>query len=231
MPRPTNRLICRLNGYYIFVHPYFPILPAPESSINVDNPTTIEPARYASTPTDFEPSSPISLAISAILVLIPHPNDRNPKDSESVLRRREQAHTFALSTMESIEIESELIDSSTSPAQALCSNPTTFHREPFHEKVPIELESILALLVLSIYEYAQRGNVLKMRNRAGQALVAAMNLNLHARGEEDDIFAEARRRAWWMTVRDSFIHGRLQSCNTNIISIRVCVKGQSSAVR
>lgn len=77
----------------------------------------------------------------------------------------------------------------------------SINRTPFHPRTPVELESILALLVLCVYEYAQRGNLLKMRYRAGQALVMAMNMSLHALGEEHDEFAEARRRAWWMTVR------------------------------
>lgn len=51
-----------------------------------------------------------------------------------------------------------------------------------------------------MYEYAQRGNIVKMRDRASQALMRAMNLPLHDRGTEIDGFAEARRRTWWMTV-------------------------------
>lgn len=39
-----------------------------------------------------------------------------------------------------------------------------------------------------------------MRNRAGQALNAAMDLGLHAKGDEDGFFAEANRRTWWMAV-------------------------------
>lgn len=39
-----------------------------------------------------------------------------------------------------------------------------------------------------------------MRNRAGQALNAAMDLKLHAKGNEEGFYAEANRRVWWMTV-------------------------------
>jgi hypothetical protein len=63
----------------------------------------------------------------------------------------------------------------------------------------VNLESVLSLILLSVYEYAQRGNMAKMRNRAGQALTAAMSMSLHEALEGDE-FAEARRRAWWMTV-------------------------------
>lgn len=151
----------------------------------------------------FVPASPISLAISAILALIPHPRDPDPQSERSVLERREQAQLFAQLTLESIEIEAEVLASGTSPAEALSSDPSTFHRQPFHSRTPIELESLLAFLVLSIYEYAQRGNLVKMRNRASQAHDAATRLSLHEDSESanDEKFGEARKRAWWMTVR------------------------------
>jgi hypothetical protein len=103
--------------------------------------------------------------------------------------------------MESIEIESEIALSTTSPVEALGRRPSSFQRFPFHPKSPVELESTLAYLILSRYEYAQRGNLTKMWNRASQALDAATRLSL----QEDvsgvgDIYREAERRAWWMTV-------------------------------
>jgi hypothetical protein len=73
-------------------------------------------------------------------------------------------------------------------------------RQRFHTHAPLENESVLALLTLSTYEYAQRGNITKMKSRAGLALTKAMDLGLHARGHEDGKDAEANRRAWWMTV-------------------------------
>lgn len=88
-----------------------------------------------------------------------------------------------------------------SPSAALVYESVAPKREPLHPQVPIELESVLSLCLLAIYEYTQRGNIRKMQDRAGQALVSAMNMSLH-----DDStgvaspFAEARRRAWWMTV-------------------------------
>ncbi|GAB1206561.1 hypothetical protein APSETT445_005251 [Aspergillus pseudonomiae] len=93
----------------------------------------------------------------------------------------------------------ELHASSTDPSQALSSERPLINRESFHPHAPVELESILALLVLSVYEYTQRGNLLKMRYRAGQALAIALDMSLHSLGEEYDEFAEGRRRAWWMT--------------------------------
>lgn len=72
-------------------------------------------------------------------------------------------------------------------------------RAPFHPQAPVELESILALLLLSNYEHTERANLLKMTARASQALIIAKNMSLHRLGLENDNFSEAKRRAWWMT--------------------------------
>ncbi|CAL3962902.1 unnamed protein product [Diplocarpon coronariae] len=192
-----------LGAYYTFIHPFFPILPAPEPGQVTDNhdigirraPDAILVSKSAP---DFEPSSPLSLAISASLVLIPSPDDKDPSGTESLHLRREQAQAFAQSAFESIEIESELIESGIQPGEALSSDPLPLSRKPFHSKNPLENESIIALIMLSTYEYAQRGNVTKMRNRAGQAINAAINLGLHGKGDEDGYYSEANRRVWWM---------------------------------
>jgi hypothetical protein len=194
-----------LSAYYVYIHPYFPILPPPQPHQVTDNPDVgirrSDDAIFSSSNApDFEPSSPISLAISASLALIPHPDDPDPFSTDSVRMRREQAQAFAQSAFESIEIEQELVDSNTQPGEALSSDPSPLNRNPFHPQNPIENESIIALVLLSTYEYAQRGNIAKMRNRAGQALNAAMNLGLHAKSSGDGYFAEANRRVWWMTV-------------------------------
>ena len=147
----------------------------------------------------YRPKSPLSLAISAILALIPRPNDPTHSSTLSVLQRRAYANEFAKLANAAVEVDCELLASSTNPSQALLDRPCV-HREPLHPQTPVELESILALLVLSIYEYAQRGNLLKMKSRASQALGMALDRSLHSQGKEDGlIFAEARRRAWWMT--------------------------------
>lgn len=194
-----------LNAYYVYIHPYFPVLPPPEPHQLVDN-VQAGPRRSADAifngikSSDFEPSSPLSLAISANLALIPHPDDPDPTSQESVLMRRAQAQAFSQSALESIEIESELVSSTIDPGEALSSGPNAITRKPFHPQVRLENESVVAYLLLSTYEYGQRGNITKMRTRAGQALVAAMGLGLHSRGDRDDVFAEGDRRVWWMTV-------------------------------
>ncbi|PBP25582.1 C6 zinc finger domain protein [Diplocarpon rosae] len=194
-----------LSAYYTFIHPFFPILPAPAPGQVTDNPDLgIRRAPDAifvsrSAP-DFEPSSPLSLAISASLVLIPSPDDKDPAGAESLHLRREQAQAFAQAAFDSIEIESELVESGIQPGEALSSDPLPLSRKPFHPKNPLENESIVALIMLSTYEYAQRGNVTKMRNRAGQAINAAIELGLHSKGDEDGYYSEANRRVWWMAT-------------------------------
>jgi hypothetical protein len=87
-----------------------------------------------------------------------------------------------------------------SPSTALAYSSIAPQRQPLHPHVPIELEGVLSLCLLATYEYTQRGNIRKMQDRAGQALVSALNLSLHNQTDSTSCFAEARRRAWWMTV-------------------------------
>ncbi|KAG0646570.1 Xylanolytic transcriptional activator xlnR [Hyphodiscus hymeniophilus] len=189
-----------LNAYYVHIHQYFPILPPPNTDKVFDSPEVgfrdANDAIFGShLAPDFEPSTPLSFAISATLALIPHPSDPNSSSPESTLLRREQSQAFAQSAIESIEIETELIDSSIRPGDALSNGPAVVTRQRFHQKAPVENESILALLMLSTYEYAQRGNIAKMKSRAGVAVAKAMDLGLHAKGHEKGEDAEANRRA------------------------------------
>jgi hypothetical protein len=146
-----------------------------------------------------ETSSPLRLAISAVLALIPHASVPNPSRPSHVALRRKHAHQLAQRSIAMIEDESD-IPQDLSPSAALAYSATVPQRSPLHPSVPIELESVLSLCVLAIYEYAQRGNIRKMQDRAGQALVSAMTMSLHCQTNDNTIHAEARRRAWWMTV-------------------------------
>lgn len=192
--------INRLNAYYQFIHPYFPILPpasdlpCPDSPLEIDQPPEEEVHLL------YRPKSPLSLAISSVLALIPHPKDTAATSAASVLRRRAYANKLAQLANAEVEDDCELFSSSVDPAQALSGGLPSVDREPFHNQTPVELESILTLLVLSVYEYAQRGNLLKMKSRASQALGIALGKSLHSLGKEEDEFTEAKRRAWWMTV-------------------------------
>lgn len=192
-----------LEAYYIWIHPFLPILPPPETSSHTDRVKPLVQQNANDFASDLEPSTPLTLAISAILALIPCAEDTNYLSSESIVFRRKYAQYLAQATVEAIEMENEIPNSSVEPSKAL-DEPAGLvpNREPFHPRLPIELESIVALDMLSVYEYAQRGNMRKMQSRATQAFATAMmNFSLHSRGAEEDYFAEARRRVWWMTVR------------------------------
>ncbi|KAI0132660.1 hypothetical protein BJ170DRAFT_256834 [Xylariales sp. AK1849] len=185
-----------LNAYYVWIHPYFPILPPPDSPLLPDEATPL----FQSTAMDVdESSSPVALAISAILALLPCPQDGNPLAEECVLFRRKYAQFLAQSAFESIEVETERPESSVEPSKALDDSDDDISREPFHQGVPLQLESIVALDLLSVYEYAQRGNLKRMKSRANAALMSAMDLSLHTHKSPEDAFSEARRRVWWMT--------------------------------
>lgn len=186
-----------MDAYYVWIHPFFPILPPSEYNEAEDKPQTWFPGSSNFT---FESQSAVCLAISAILALVPLPQEDAPFDEESVKVRREAAHALTRRTLERIESDSEMADSAVSPAQALVNSQVFISRAALHPRVPIELEAVVALSMLSVYEYAQRGNITKMRDRASQALMLAMHLSLHDRGTELDDFAEARRRIWWMTA-------------------------------
>ncbi|EED13990.1 conserved hypothetical protein [Talaromyces stipitatus ATCC 10500] len=201
-----------LDAYYIYIHPYFPILPPPTSA-PTDRPIAVSEDDQNLNEADYEPSSSLSLGILTILSLIPHPDDPNPCSEDAVVFRRKYAESLAQAALESVNIETEVPASSTSPAQVLSEGSDAYLCVPFHPHVPVELESIIALSILSVYEYAQRGNIKRMRQRAGQALMAAMDLSLHREPEteEPDEFTEARRRAWWMTC--------ICNCQGSVVSV------------
>ncbi|KAJ5246205.1 hypothetical protein N7468_001188 [Penicillium chermesinum] len=189
-----------LNAYYDFIHLYFPILPPRVTPPSPDQPLhcPLSGSGNSEPLMVYRPRSPLSLAISAVLALIPHPDDPEPASNLSVLRRRTYAHTFAQLANSIIEAESDLDLSTTDPSQALSTPRPPVKRERLHPRTPGDLETLLALLVLSVYEYSQRGNLLKMRYRASQALALALDKSLHCYTAENQ-FSEARRRAWWMT--------------------------------
>lgn len=149
---------------------------------------------------EYMPTTPLPLALLAILTLIPLLNDPDPRSEKSTWDRRVQAHKFAQASFEALDNESELIDSIINPKDALSNGPACSHRARFHRDVPLDLEANIALLLLSVYEYAQRGNIKKMLNRGGQSLMLALDTKLYSSKGEDDQFAEARRRVWWATV-------------------------------
>ncbi|KAB8276002.1 hypothetical protein BDV30DRAFT_224749 [Aspergillus minisclerotigenes] len=127
------------------------------------------------------------LALSAILCLIPPPQDPQPSGECHVWMRRAYARLYAQAALSIAEKE---IDELVSP-----NNLTSYAEDDrLHNELPFQLYPVLALVALSIYEYCQCGNVSRMRTRANQAITTAMDLGLH---RSDTNAPEAHRRAWW----------------------------------
>ncbi|KAJ8070830.1 hypothetical protein OCU04_001191 [Sclerotinia nivalis] len=193
-----------LSAYYVYIHPYFPVLPPPflhqavdKLETGVRGPNDI--LFHSKSNSQFQSASPMTLAISALLALIPHPDDPNPTSPESILLRRNQAQVFAQLAIDGVELENEMIESIMDPGEALSTQDMHIYRTQIHPQVRLEAESTVALLLLCTYEYSERGNISKMRKRCGQALISAMDLGLHSKDKEVYDYAESDRRIWWMT--------------------------------
>ncbi|OIW34945.1 hypothetical protein CONLIGDRAFT_32006 [Coniochaeta ligniaria NRRL 30616] len=92
--------------------------------------------------------------------------------------------------IESIKIASEI---------AIPASPSSL-RSPVHPHVPLEVETPMALCLISMYQYLHHGNATKMRQLAEEAFDSSVKLSLHIIPHDDTNFSEARRRTWWMTV-------------------------------
>ncbi|KAF7899266.1 uncharacterized protein EAF01_008479 [Botrytis porri] len=205
-----------LSAYYVYIHPYFPVLPPPLINQAVDKlETGVQGPNdilfHSGSNPQFQSASPMTLAISALLALIPHPDDPRPTSPKSILLRRNQAQIFAQLAIDGIEIENEMIESIVDPGEALSAQEMQIYRTQVHPHVRLEAESTIALLLLCTYEYSQRGNISKMRKRCGQALVSAMDLGLHSKDKVDYAYAESDRRVWWMTYV-CICQGSILSC-------------------
>lgn len=190
------------NAYYIYIHPYLPLLPPPVMAQREDQPTLSRPsketneARKADLP--FWPQSSLSLALSALLVLIPPSQGPFSMTEASIVLRRTYAQLFAQAALASVEKEIDEMEPTihfNAPGACLSQG-----HSPLHSQVPLQLDPILALVVLAIYEYCQRGNVSRMRGRINQAVTTAIDISLHELGSMTTEASEAQRRAWWITV-------------------------------
>ncbi|KAI5457545.1 hypothetical protein BGZ63DRAFT_394945 [Mariannaea sp. PMI_226] len=205
-----------LNAYYIFIHPFFPVLPPPPVSIHQDDPI------YWSAETgpgllSAGFSSPLSLAILAMLALIPVREDGFDQNVDLNARSR-IAHRFARQALEMVEVDTEHANFAfASQYMDTTDGQQCIDREPLHPGLPVELESIVSLLILSNYEHAQRGNLLKMAARSCQASALAKGLSLHCQSPIEDDFSEARRRTWWMTYATSYLTSL--ACHKSFIAI------------
>ncbi|KAE8381213.1 hypothetical protein BDV26DRAFT_101677 [Aspergillus bertholletiae] len=184
-----------MNAYYIYIHPYLALFPAPVGPPLDDRPRVFQPPPTEAGTIDqsclpYWPTTSLSLALSAILSLIPPPQDSHPSGECHVWMRRSYARLYAQAALSSAEKE---IDDLVSP-----NNSTSYAEDSrIHTDLPFQLYPVLALVALSIYEYCQCGNISRMRTRANQAITTAMDLGLHSL---DSTASEAHRRAWWSAV-------------------------------
>ena len=114
----------------------------------------------------------------------------------SILIRRSYAQLFAQAALSNAEKETDDIR----PIKHVDAAGVAPSCSSLHAHVPSQLDPILSLVVLAIYEYCQRGNVSRMRARVNQAVTTAMDISLHNLGTPTTEYSEAQRRAWWMTV-------------------------------
>jgi hypothetical protein len=80
----------RVNAYYIFIHPYLPLLPPPAVPRYADRPfrMTLTNAQPDNSSLPLCPRSPFLWALMAILVLVPLPDDPDPMCEAAVILRR-----------------------------------------------------------------------------------------------------------------------------------------------
>lgn len=139
----------------------------------------------------------MGLALSAILALIPPPQDSAPLQESNIILRRVFAQLYAQAVLDMVEKEVDAM------GQPNTNRVPAANLDEVHADVPTQLYPVLALVVLSIYEYSHRGNIPRMRARANQALTMAMDISIHNLGHNAP---EAFRRAWWSTVSLAFSH-------------------------
>lgn len=176
------------------------------TALREDQPTLSRPSKETNeakkTDLPIWPQSSLSLALSALLVLIPPSQGPFSMTEASIVLRRTYAQLFAQAALASVETEIDDMGPAlhfNAPGACLSQGYS-----PLHSQVPLQIEPILALVVLAIYEYCQRGNVSRMRGRINQAVTTAMDMSLHELGSTTTEAFEAQRRAWWITV--SLVH-------------------------
>lgn len=132
-----------------------------------------------------------------MLTLIPVAKDQLPITDMSLTLRRSYAQLFAQTALAAAEKE---IDDLSPGLSAVPDTDMSEVRSSLHPRLPAQLEPILALVVLGVYEYIQRGNISRIRARVNQAITTAMDMSLHSLDDTVTEFSEAKRRAWWITV-------------------------------
>jgi len=166
----------RFRCYYNDVHPFVTTMPIRKHLAEI-LPTLLA-------------VSPFLLAVQAILVLVPHPNDPEPKSANSKRLRSAASHSFAEQATAAIEGLVEAGQSS--------------------------LESIQALTILAVWEWGSTGSIERNRARTGHAMQLAMEMGLHDMDKYSDVplnralegaewQKDMARRTWWATYVNQMI--------------------------
>lgn len=155
-------------AYYTFIHPFMPVLPPPNipfchvQPVSFSTMETHDQLRYS---LPYWPKCQVSLGMSALLVLMPLPKDVYPMASDKALACRSLAQLYSQSAFELIE---RAMDSS-----ELSHTPYDHDKVPasiLHTVLPAFAEPVLALNILALYEYCQRGKTSVMRARINLAI-------------------------------------------------------------
>lgn len=136
------------------------------------------------------PVSPFLLAAQAILVLVPHPNDPEPKSANSKRLRSAASHAFAEQATAAIE---RLVEAGQR-----------------------SLECVQALTILAIWEWGSTGSIERNRGRTGHAMQLAMEMGLHDMDKYSNVplnrvlegaewQKDMARRTWWATYVNQLI--------------------------
>ncbi|CAG8937041.1 unnamed protein product [Penicillium salamii] len=224
-----------VNAYYIYIHPYLPLLPPPETHLFPDNPQGIALKSFepdeSSLP--YWPESPLGLALMALLVLIPQPEDANPMRLARLEVRKSYANMFVQAALRGI---SDCSRSRGQFSEDPISTPRLDEasRSVLHADLPSSLEPVLALLLLGAYESCQNSDRRQMRSWVYDALVLAMDLSLHIRDpmapEEDP----TKARVWWMTVWPIMLRAQGALLQTGVMAKEMAegsVRGSHDMIR
>ncbi|KAJ5952198.1 uncharacterized protein N7479_010611, partial [Penicillium vulpinum] len=121
--------------------------------------------------------------------------------------RRSYAQLFAQAALAALE--TEIDDLSPALSTNVAEIESSVAQNSLHPQVPAQLGPVLALVVLAIYEYCQRGNISRMRARGNQAITTAMDISFHRLDSTVTKYSEAQRRAWWMTIWVTYLSSNL----------------------
>ena len=162
--------------YYNEVHPFVTVMPIRKHLAEI-LPTLL-------------PVSPFLLAAQAILVLVPHSNDRDPKSANSKRLRSAASHAFA--------------------------EQATFAIERLVEAGQRSLECVQALTILAVWEWGCTGSIERNKGRTGHAMQLAMDMGLQDMDKYSDVplnralegaewQKDMARRTWWATYVNQLI--------------------------